>query len=216
LDYLKDNGIWMNSAMSASYKMYESAGFNTPSAKFEVSVQPLQQMGQIVLPNYVQIPDHEKLGERFVLVVFQSSLRQGDKAANCMWLAEIRHDNPLWINKSEAEKRGIAQGDWVRVNSPQGSLLVKAHLTNGIHPKVVAIERSLVHWAYGRIAQAMKFKSDNPNTQLIWWNENGHRVHSPLNDIVSVASDPIGGGQAWQDTLVNLTPASNEEAGERE
>jgi hypothetical protein len=38
---------------------------------------------------------------------------------------------------------------------------------------------------------------------LIWWEKEGNGVHP--NPIIPVASDPIGGGQAWMDTVVSIT-----------
>ena len=123
-----------------------------------------------------------------------------------MWLSEIVHDNPVWINKEVAEARGLKAGDLVKVTSALGTITTKVHVTQGIHPRVVAIGDSVGHWATSRVAQGQAYDSDDPNTGLIWWEQrHGHGVHPfPL---IPVASDPIGGGQAWQDTKVTITKA---------
>jgi len=158
----------------------------------------------------VPILEHQELieGEAklLILVTFQSSVQGHGPTANSMWLSEIRHDNPLWINKAIAEARGIKHGDLIKVSSSIGSIIARAHPTQGIHPNVVAIEGSLGHWAYGRIARALRFSNDNPNTRLIWWSEHGNGVHP--YELIPIASDPIGGGQAWLDTVVEIAKVS--------
>jgi len=210
LDYLKENGVWLDPAAQPAYKAYEKEGFKTPSGKFEVHSEQLAQNGQEALPAYVPILEHQELieGEAklLILVTFQSSVQGHGPTANSMWLSEIRHDNPLWINKAIAEARGIKHGDLIKVSSSIGSIIARAHPTQGIHPNVVAIEGSLGHWAYGRIARALRFSNDNPNTRLIWWSEHGNGVHP--YELIPIASDPIGGGQAWLDTVVEIAKVS--------
>jgi hypothetical protein len=81
--------------------------------------------------------------------------------------------------------------------------VAEARLTFGIHPRVVVIERNFGHWGYGHIARAKRFKSRDPNTNLVWWEKEGNGI-SP-NPIISGIADPIGGGEAWNDTLVIIS-----------
>jgi anaerobic selenocysteine-containing dehydrogenase len=99
----------------------------------------------------------------------------------------------------------IEDGDRVKISTKIGSFVTEARLTFGIHPRVVTIERNLGHWGYGHIARAKRFKSRDPNTQLVWWEKEGNGI-SP-NTIIAGDSDPIGGGEAWNDTLVIISKA---------
>ena len=206
LDYLKENGAWRDSAARPTYRAFARPGFKTPSGKLEIYSK---QGGETPpLPDYQPIAAHNKLGDEFVLVTFQWNVHSGGLTANCMWLSEIAHDNPVWINKQVAEARGIKHGDRVKVTSASGTITTTAHVTNGIHPRVVAMGGSVGHWEAGRVAKGEPFKSNDPSTRLIWWGEkHGHGVHPyPL---IPIGSDPIGGGQAWQDTKVTVSKDSH-------
>lgn len=204
LEYLRENGVWFNATAHPQYRSYEKKGFATPSGKYEVYVQQLREAGSAPLPTYEGVPGHQDLkGGEFILITFQSGIHASSMTANCAWLQEIEHTNSLWMNKDVAQAMGLKRGDVVKVTSRQGAIIVRVHLTNGIHPQVVAIATNHGHWACGRIAQAVPFASADPNTALIWWQRQGNGEHPyPL---IPVASDPLGGGQAWQDTKVMVT-----------
>jgi anaerobic selenocysteine-containing dehydrogenase len=125
------------------------------------------------------------------------------------WLTEIVHSNPAWINTETAQKLGIKDGDLIRVISPVGYLVTKAKVTEGIHPKVVAISNTL-GTRFGRYATAMKNGEkpmwggvDDPDLKNIWWTS---EAVNP-NYIIPVSADPIGGSQGWFDTVVKVTKA---------
>lgn len=203
-DYLRENGIWYDTEAQPEYKQYEKKGFKTPSGKIEIYSKRMEEKGFNPLPVYVPIEEHAKMKDNeFHLTTFQWNVHTHGKTANCMWLSEIVHENKLWINTDTAKKLGINRDDEVKVDSGVGSIKTKVWLTNGIHPKVVAISDSCGHWQYGRIARAKKFTSDELNTEFIWWEEDGNGVHP--NPVIPSAPDPIGGSQAWMDTVVRIT-----------
>lgn len=61
-------------------------------------------------------------------------------------LRELEPDPTVHIHPKTAEERGIADGDWVRITSPQGWLRVKAVLYPGIRPDTVMVPHG---WAQG-------------------------------------------------------------------
>lgn len=202
--YLKENGVWFDPNVKPRYKSYESKGFNTPSKKIEIYSERLKRKGFQPLPAYEPIPGHGDLKGKFVLVTFEPNV-MGSRTGNFRWLAEIKHQNPVWLNKDVAKQLHIEEGDRIKISTKAGSFVTDARLTFGIHPRVVAIERNLGHWGYGHIARAKRFKSKDPNTNLVWWEKEGNGI-SP-NHIISGNSDPIGGGEAWNDTLVIISKA---------
>ncbi len=200
---LSKKGFWYDEKAEPRYRSYEVEGFKTPSGKFELFSQRLKDLGFSPLPAFEPIPAHRKMaGDEFHLIVFQWNVHTHFRTANCMYLSEVVPNNPMWINAEVAHAMGIKSGDLVEVSSDLGSLRVRAHVTQGIHPRVVAISDSVGHWALGRIAQAKRFKSRDPNTKIIWWDRQGNGVH-PF-PIVPLSPDPIGGGQAWMDTVVRI------------
>ncbi|MGQ9508943.1 MAG: molybdopterin-containing oxidoreductase family protein [Thermodesulfobacteriota bacterium] len=202
LNYLKENGIWFEPKAKPKYRSYESKGFNTPSGKIEIYSERLRTKGFNPYPVYEAIPDHGDLKGKFVLVTFESNV-MGTRTPNFQWLSEIKHRNYVWMNRDVAKILHLEEGDRVKISSRIGSFEGEARFTFGIHPRVIAVERNLGHWGFGNIARAKKFKSQDPNTQLVWWEKEGNGF-SP-NQVISGNSDPIGGGEAWNDTLVTVT-----------
>ena len=201
LDYLKEHGVWFDPEATPDYQMYRKGGFDTPSGRFEINSERLRRLNAPSLPVYEAIPGHGISRGEFILTRFDPGILT-HRTGNCKWLSEIVHDSPLWINMVTAGELHIKRGDLVKVTSKFGSFVARAHLTQGIHPSVVAIADGLGHWQSGHIARARTFKSRDPDTQLLWWGENWLRV-SP-NAVIPERSDPVGGGQAWMDTRVSL------------
>jgi anaerobic selenocysteine-containing dehydrogenase len=204
LKYLKENGVWFDKNEKPRYRAQESKGFNTPSGKIEIYSERLKRKGSQPLPTYEPIPGHGDLKGKFVLIPYEPNV-MGPRTGNFRWLAEINHHNPVWINRDVAKQLHIEQGDRVKISTRTESIVADTRLTFGIHPRVVAIERNLGHWGYGHMARAKRFKSKDPNTNLIWWEKEGNGI-SP-NPIISGNSDPIGGGEGWNDTLVIISKA---------
>lgn len=204
LEYLKEHGVWYEPDTRPDYQSFKIRGFNTPSGKFEIYSSALKQKGFEPLPVYVPIPEHLRLRENeLILITFQWNVHTHGNTSNCMYLSEIVHDNPVWINTETARARGIRNGDRVKVTTEVGTLFTRAMVTEGIHPKVVAISDNCGHWEFGRVAQAQHFKSDDPNTGLIWWEKEGKGVHPYA--IIPSLSDPAGGGLGWMDTVVMVS-----------
>jgi anaerobic selenocysteine-containing dehydrogenase len=201
LDYLKEHGVWFDPEARQEYRAYRKGGFNTPSGKLEIDSKELRKSGFPSLPVFEPIPGHETLRGEFILTTFKPGLMTG-RTGNSKWLSEIVHHNPIWINKIAAAEFHIKNGDLVKVTSQLGSFVARAHLTQGINPWVIAIAAGLGHWKYGHVARAKKFKSRDPDTQLLWWGKDWFRVNP--NAAIPERSDPIGGGQAWMDTRVSI------------
>lgn len=60
---------------------------------------------------------------------------------------QTAHRHNAWINPIDAEPRGIANGDTVRVKSPNGEIQIEARVTNRIIPGCVAIPQGMWHSA---------------------------------------------------------------------
>ncbi len=228
LDYLKQHGVWFNPRSKPDYGSF-GGGFSTPSGKLEVYSSVLKDKGFSPLPDYEPVPAFSSLSkDELVLTIFDTAIQTDAKTANCMWLDEILHNNPVWINPATAEQLGIKDGDKVRVvraartgqgispvddsqlNPRARSLETTAFLTEGIHPRVVAMANGVGHTGFGRIAQGEKISKDeesgalkNPNTELVWWREKDGIGTNPKT-IVPAMADPVGGGQAWGDVVVTV------------
>jgi anaerobic selenocysteine-containing dehydrogenase len=185
------------------------------------------------LPSYIPIPAHENLpSDRFVLTTFKWNVHTQARTAPQKFLSEIVHDNPMWINASTAKKLGIKTGDWVELTTYRpkgntyratgeavGSARVKAFVTEGIHPRVLALSNSVGYFTAGRAAtgkqgarDALAGYADAPTlekddlTWRVWWDPalggrgNGHNI----NAILPIQPSPVSGMQSWYDTVCSV------------
>ena len=214
---LKKNGVWPpygkidpatrqiidgGKQVEAEYGTYASEGFPTPSRKIEIRK-----------PAWSANPRHADLKpNEFVLTTFKVAFHSLSMTSNLKYLSELWHSNPLWINKNVADMHGIEDGDLVRVTSEVGYMVTKAWLTMGIHPQSIGISTSVGRTAYGRVAEADphahatfadKSQEDPDIEHNLWWRDTGVNP----NDIIPVGIDPDTGAQAWNDTVVTVSPA---------
>ncbi|HSB03684.1 MAG TPA: molybdopterin dinucleotide binding domain-containing protein, partial [Thermodesulfobacteriota bacterium] len=194
IDFLMEKGIWIDREAETPNGSYRRKKLKTPSGRFEFEPS---------LPTYSPISHHGQLGEgQFHLITFQWNVHSYSQTANCKWLTEIVHRNPLWINAESARRMNLIAGDRVRITSALGSLVTPISITQGIHPRVVALSDSVGRWNYGRIPQGKPFQSHDPETRLLWWGKHGTGVHP--NPIIPLLEDPSGGGQGWMDTVIRI------------
>jgi len=202
LKNLKSRGLWTDKASKSAG--YRYSGEKEPPAlrqKVEIYSNALKQNGHSPLPEYEPLFVPEKKKDEFILTTFKSNL-WAKGTANSKWAREILHENRLWINKDVAHRLGIKNGDRVRVTSSVGSLISCVLTTHRIHLESVAMAEGLGHSAVGNVAKAKRFKSNDQDTDLIWWNKKGNGVNP--NEIIVRQADPIGGGLGLKDTKVRI------------
>jgi anaerobic selenocysteine-containing dehydrogenase len=96
----------------------------------------------------------------FTFIDFKSKLNREGRSANCTWYHEFKKmdigdrsgEDVLQINPADALKLGIKDGDKIKVTSTVASIVVNAHLWEGVRPGTVAKCYGQGHWAYGRTA----------------------------------------------------------------
>jgi len=126
---------------------YLKGGFNTPSGKVEIYSEMLEQYGYAPLPTFEE-PLESPISRPDLAADYPFMLITGAKT---MYFTHSRFRNvpslrkhvpePLVeINATAAKEIGIGQGEMVSVESPRGSIRLKASLTDDIHPKVVSIQ----------------------------------------------------------------------------
>jgi anaerobic selenocysteine-containing dehydrogenase len=201
VSYVKERGIWKGPDATAAYRSYEEKGFKTPSGKYEIFSADLDARGISPLPAYESAPNGSSRYGDLVLIVFTDTVVEGG-GANSKWLNELTSSYPVWIHPATAQARGIENGDRVEVFSWLGSVKARARYSEGIHPETVALSAQGGHWAHGRLARGQSFKSQDPDTSLVWWKGENRKGHPHI--LVPFYSDPIGGGQAWKETKVSI------------
>jgi thiosulfate reductase/polysulfide reductase chain A len=128
-------------------KKYEKYGFGTPSGRVEFYSTIFEELHYDPLPSYIEPPETPisapdiakdyplilNTGGRF-LPMYQSELRQIRSAR------EMVPDPTIDIHPETARGLGVANGDWVTVETQSGKIKQKARLTEGVHPRMVHVQ----------------------------------------------------------------------------
>ena len=200
-------------------------GFPTPSGRLEFYSRTLADWGwhEYALPTYFKShvhPDNLAADQTVLISTFRLPVQLHTRSANAKWLNEIAHTNPLWMHPSHARELGVKTGDLVRVETETGHFVVRAWVTEGIRPGVVACshhmgrwklkeegERQMMAtvslnqeghaWALKRERGVGPYESADPDTRRIWWTDVG--VHQNLT--FPVHPDPISGMHCWHQAV---------------
>jgi anaerobic selenocysteine-containing dehydrogenase len=200
-------------------------GFPTPSGRLEFYSRTLVDWGwpELALPGYVRShvhPDHLAPGELPLISTFRLPVHIHTRSANAKWLDEIAHTNPLWMHPEDARRADVRTGDLVRVETAIGHFVVKAWVTEGIRPGVVAcshhmgrwkihdhgqrqlmatvaLEHQGERWRLAPKAGAGPYSSADPDSARIWWSDVG--VHQNL--AFPVHPDPVSGQHCWHQAV---------------
>lgn len=131
-------------AAPGGYKRYEQMGFGTPTGKVELASTVLEKLGYDPLPQYEE-PSESPISTPDVAKKYPLILTTGGRH-NPFYHSEHRqvpslrkrHPFPLMqLNPETAKKLGIAEGDWVWIETPRGKIKQKCQLLKGIDPRVV-------------------------------------------------------------------------------
>ncbi|MEK6766766.1 MAG: molybdopterin-dependent oxidoreductase [Planctomycetota bacterium] len=175
------------------------------SGKFEIYSELLKKKGFNPMPTWFPVPDIEnKKDDELILSTFKVNVHTQSRTANNKWLSEINHDNSALINPITAGKRGIKNGDKIKIKSAVGEIIMKTRVTEGVVPDLIAISFHLGHWQYGRFASGRKspFGADSDNDlKLKWWSEHGVNP----NWLIRNRPDRIAGQWLMNDEIVTIT-----------
>jgi thiosulfate reductase/polysulfide reductase chain A len=197
-EYMKAHGVWCDLAA-------EPAGRST--GPMQIRSEALEKAGFPALPSWTPVPWHEEMaGDELVLVTFKVGVHTHSRTQNCKWLSELYHDNRVWIHPRTAAQRDLADGERIVVRSEVGEIVTRVKVTEGIHPRAVAISNHGGHWAQGVYASGRRTSvhREEPDGRLRWWSEHGAHV----NLLIPNRGDPIAGSMCWNDTVVTVSKAS--------
>jgi len=201
-------------------------GFPTPSGRLEFYSSTLADWGwpEHAIPGYIKShvhPDQLQKDQMVLISTFRVPIQVHTRSANSKWLDEIAHTNPLWLHPRDAARLGdVHTGDLVRVETDIGHFVLKAWVTEGIRPGVVAcshhmgrwkladqgqrqmmatvgIDNQEERWSMARKRGAAPYPSADPDTARIWWTDVG--VHQNLT--FPVHPDPISGMHCWHQAV---------------
>ena len=175
-------------------------------------------------------------GEMLLLPTFRLPTLIHTRSGNAKWLYEISHRNPLWLNTNDAENLEVKTGDLLKVHTEIGYFVDKVWVTEGIKPGVVACSHHLGRWRLQEdsggerwstalvdlkqvesgkwlmrhIHGIKPFKSDDPDSERIFWEDGG--VHQNLT--FPVQPDYISGQHCWHQKVRVTKPGPDDKYGD--
>jgi anaerobic selenocysteine-containing dehydrogenase len=183
LERLKREG-WVRLNLPATFAPFAEGGFLTPSGKCEFYSERMREAGLDPLPNY--IPPRESpeaapdLAARYPIQLISPAARTFLNSSFShleSFLKGERHPT-IEINPEDATRRGIADGQMVRVWNDRGQCFLIARISERVRPGIAVA----------------------PST---WWNKLSPGHHN-VNVTVSQELTDIGGGACFYDNLVQI------------
>lgn len=118
-------------------------GFRTPSKKVELYSETLLQHGYSPLPEFVEPMvsprSRPEWAERYPLILTSAKASRYCESQHRA-LSGLREHDPdptVELHPQSARARGIEAGDWVRIETPDGSVRARAKLNESLAPDVV-------------------------------------------------------------------------------
>ena len=184
---LKQNG-WRRLALPENFAPFANGGFHTPSGKCEFYSESLLGQGVDPLPFYnppAELPSsNPQLAKKYPLNFLSPPVRNflNSSFANLKRFRDEEGEPRLELHSEDAAKRGISDGDTVRVFNDRGSFTLRA-LVNDKPRRGVVVAPS-VWWK--------KFSRDRRNA----------------NDLTSQRTADLGGAATYYDCLVEVERSS--------
>ncbi|MCE5254657.1 MAG: molybdopterin-binding protein, partial [Actinomycetia bacterium] len=107
------------------------------------------------IPDWKPCPSYTESREEYDLyaVYFRVPFHSFTLTGNDAWVDEVStidpYTNGININSATARRKDVKEGDWIELQSAANGETVRgrAHLTEAIHPEVVAVSGHGGHWA---------------------------------------------------------------------
>ncbi|MFP5258776.1 MAG: molybdopterin-dependent oxidoreductase [Acidobacteriota bacterium] len=130
-----------------TYGRYREKGFRTPSRKVELYSKPLARLGYDPLPSFREPPESPvstpDTAREYPLVLTTGARRPEffhSEGRQIAFLRARRPDPLVELGPETAARCGVADGDWVRVKSPRGSIRMRARVTPDIREGVASVD----------------------------------------------------------------------------
>jgi anaerobic selenocysteine-containing dehydrogenase len=161
--------------------------------------------------------DDENAGFDLHLITYREISHTKSRTASNYWLLALLPENFVLMNRADAGRIGLRDGDRVKVtsasnpdgvwalgNGQQKPMVGKVKVTEGIRPGVIAFSLGHGHWAYGSgevVIDGRRIRADERRGRGIHANA-AMRIDPVLAD--TCLSDPVGGSAVFYDTKVKL------------
>jgi anaerobic selenocysteine-containing dehydrogenase len=132
----------------APFLPFAQGNFATSSGKAELYSESLKAQGLDPVVHF-EPPNESRHSEQAKVFPLELLARKADKSLNSTFsnlpiIQEMEEAGLLEMNAADAQTRGIADGDRVRVFNPRGDILLRARVDGAVQPGVVCAQLS---WA---------------------------------------------------------------------
>ncbi|QOR61233.1 molybdopterin-dependent oxidoreductase [Sulfurovum sp. ST-21] len=156
----------------------------TKSGKVECYLDTMAKNGQDPMPTWREELYTKTPKGKFKFITGRHAQQTQNSTANNIMLLDVMRENYIWINKEQAEEKGIKHGDVVEVKSAAGVIYIKAYPTIKIIKDVVFY----VH-GFGQESTGLTF---------------GYRNGASDNMIIEDKIESVFGSAAMHETLVEV------------
>jgi anaerobic selenocysteine-containing dehydrogenase len=177
-----------------------SRGFATPSRKVELYSATFLENGYAPLPEFAE-PPFSPVARPDVATRYPLVLTSAKSPVFCQTqhhaLPSLRKRAPepaVTLHPDAAGVRGINDGDWVVIETPEGSVRARAHFNSDLHPQVVVGEHGWWQACTALGAPSYDpFSAEGANLNLL---------------IGTEARDPVSGTASHRSYLCELRPGA--------
>ena len=164
--------------------------------------------------------DDERAGYDLRLITYREVMHTKSRTAANYWLLALLPENSVLMNRRDADRRGLKDGDRIRIHSasnPDGvwdlkngrsrPIVGRLKVVEGLRPGVIAFSLGHGHWAYGAgdvVIDGRVVKGD-PRRGLGVHANAVLRVDPVIKN--TTLSDLTGGSAVFYDTYVKVTRA---------
>jgi anaerobic selenocysteine-containing dehydrogenase len=141
-------GRFAGDMKAKKYKRYEESGFKTPSGKVELYSTQLETLGFDPLPTYHEPPEspysNPELAKEYPLLCTtgKSEVYRHSGGRQIPSLRGLHQDPVVIIHPDTARKNGIAQGDWIFIETKRGKIKQKANVSEVVDPRIVVADHA--------------------------------------------------------------------------
>jgi len=177
----KEGHIRLN--LPEAFLPFAEGNFATASGKAELYNEALLRRGLDPVASFVP-PSESRHAEKARTFPLELLSRKADNFLNTSFanlesIQKMEQPELVEINTTDAQSRGIREGDWVRVFNDRGEVRLRAHVNGAVQPGVIAARLT---WA--------RFAPDGKS----------------INALTSETLTDIGAGATFYSCLVDIEP----------
>ena len=183
------NGLW-----SDEKPFVPTTSFDTPSGKIELYSTVFEEHGYDPVPTWQEKRESPSDEYPYYMIISRPGMHKMSQTQNNALLAQAYPENAATMNRGEARRLGLREGQEVYVTSRAGRVKLKLELVEGIRPDCLCIEHGFGHWS--------------PELEIAHQkgaNEGDLIPHLSIEEMVALR-DP-GAGACMTDFCVSVRPA---------